>query len=38
MDRGIIAWLGNIELWIASGVSGEGYTDERGRLVDFRKI
>lgn len=38
MDRGIMAWFGNIELWFEGGVSGDAYTDEGGRTIDFRKI
>lgn len=38
MDRGIMVWFGSIELWFVGGVSGDAYTDERGRAIDVRKI
>ncbi len=38
MDRGIMAWFGNFECWFAGRSSGDSYTDEQGRTIDFRKI
>lgn len=38
MDRGIMAWFGNIEGWLGGIVERYAHVDDRGRVVDFRKI
>lgn len=38
MDRGIMAWFGSIEIWPANRIPGDVYTDDLGRVIDFRRI